>query len=189
MPLTVATPSDNFPYSFLSPEGIPTGFSVDLLDAVARAIHLGIRRVTEPGQAARERFRNGGCDLIQFYSKSPQREAFADFSIPFITLQGEVFINKLGPSIKTLADLNGKPFAVLGSSSTAEQFLIDHNVHARIVIAGSLEEALHWVQTESAPQPSYQNWKRSRFWVETPCPTSRNSWARRATMTSAFASL
>src|SRR5205807_7626793 len=75
-PLVVGATSDSFPYSFADAAGRTQGFSVELLDAVARIMNLRLRRVTLESKALHERFLAGEFDLLQAYSQSPMRESF-----------------------------------------------------------------------------------------------------------------
>lgn len=51
--------TDSFPYGFTDKNGQLSGFSTDILDAVARVMNLRIQRVTAPGRELHERFRLG----------------------------------------------------------------------------------------------------------------------------------
>src|SRR6478735_1192894 len=72
-PLVVGVTTDSYPYGFIDENGNPTGFSADLLDAVARTMGLEIRRVALPGRELHERFRQGEFDLLQILSQTADR--------------------------------------------------------------------------------------------------------------------
>lgn len=141
-PLVVGVTTDSFPYGFLDQHGQPTGFSADILDATARVMNLRIVRVAAPGRDLLERFRLGEFDLLQILSQTPDRDSFAEFSVPFLTLQGTIFIQKTGSPIRRLEDLNGRKFAIIGNHSIGEQFLRDRNLQVMPVVVSSSEEAL-----------------------------------------------
>lgn len=143
-PLRVGSTSDSFPYGYLGPDGKWTGFSADLFDAVARVMNLQFKREGMPGRELHERFRQGEFDLLQAFSQTGDREEYAAFSVPFLTLQGTLFVRKGGP-IRTLADLNGQPFALIGSGSIAEKFLRDKKLNVQPVHVSSSDEALRLV--------------------------------------------
>lgn len=144
-PLVVAATSDNFPYGYLDSHGRWQGFAVDLLDAIARVSNLRIQRVVGPGHVIYDRFRAGEFDLLQAYSETSDRHAFADFSVPILTLQGAVFVRKHGSPIHRIEDLNGRTFAMIGRSSIGEKFLADRHLTARVMQVDSSEEALSLV--------------------------------------------
>jgi len=139
--IVVGAPSDSFPYAFTSQDGRLAGFSADLLDAVARVMRLDIQRVGVPGIEVHRRFSEGEFDMLQTYSQTPTRDEYTDFSVPFLTLQGAIFVQKGGP-VKKLSDLNGRKFAIIGRGSIGERFLLDQGLNIEPLIVSSTEEAL-----------------------------------------------
>lgn len=149
-PLMVGVTTDSYPYGFLDAQGNATGFSADVLDAVARVMNLEIRRIALPGPELHERFRQGEFDLLQIYSQTPERDAYAEFSVPFLTLQGAIFIQKRGSPIKRLEDFNGRRFAIVGARSIGEKFLRDRHLHVESIYVGSSVDALRLVDRGDA---------------------------------------
>ncbi|MBE2213662.1 MAG: transporter substrate-binding domain-containing protein [Opitutaceae bacterium] len=141
-PLIVGVTTDTFPYGYKGDDGQWTGFSVDLLDAVVAEMGLQIRRVAAPGKDLQARFRAGEFDLMQALSQTPEREVYADFSVPYLTLQGNLFVPKRGNRITRLEDLNGRKFAIIGVGSIGERFLAEQNIRVDPVYVSSSEDAL-----------------------------------------------
>lgn len=146
-PFVVGTTSDSFPYGYVDRDGRWTGFAVDLLDAVARVMDFRIRREVDAGIRLHARFRAGEFDLLQAYSQTPEREEYTDFSVPYLTLQGCVFVRKTGSPIKDWADFNGRPFAIIGQRSIGEKFLRDRGLTVKPVYVSSSEEGLRLVNS------------------------------------------
>ncbi len=146
-PLIVGATTDSFPYGFLDQDGRWKGFCVDLLDATARAMSLRLKRVQAPSKILQQRFRAGEFDLLQDYSDAPDRVAHADFTVPVLTLQGVVFVQKTDSPIHRLEDFNGRNFAMIGAGSIGETFLRDHKLTPNIVLVSSADEALRLVQS------------------------------------------
>lgn len=144
-PLIVGAAADSFPYSYTDKAGRLQGFAVDLLDAVARVMNLRLRRDVAPGRESEARFQGGEFDLLQAYTDAPDRAAYADFSVPFLTLEGAIFIQKAGSPIRTLTDFNGRDFAIIGNGSIGESYLRERGLHPNIVRARSSEEGLQLV--------------------------------------------
>ena len=138
-PLTVGVFTDAYPYSYLGSEGNVAGFSVDVLDAVAKAVNLRIRRVEGPTDQIRGRFQGGEFDLLQYHGITPARQAYAEFSTPILSLQGCVFVRADG-KIRSLKDLEGRPFGVIGTTGFGERLLRDNNVRALIIPVETQEE-------------------------------------------------
>jgi two-component system cell cycle sensor histidine kinase/response regulator CckA len=143
-PIVVGCPADSYPYSFQKGNGVD-GFTVELFDAVVRTMGLHVRREVTRSIDMQTHFVQGDFDMVLMYSHSKSREAFADFSTPYLTLQGGVFVRQDG-SVRQYDDLNGKVFAIIGRGSVGEVFLQEHHLHAQQVYASSSGEALRWVQ-------------------------------------------
>lgn len=141
-PLVVGVTSDSYPHGFINDRGEWVGYSADLFDAVARVMNLKFRRVSAPGKELFQRFKDGEFDLLQAYSQTTEREAYAEFSFPFLTLQGAVFVRQQDSPIRTLNDFNGRRFAIIGRGSIGEQFIRDHRLQVEAVYVSSSEEAL-----------------------------------------------
>jgi ABC-type amino acid transport substrate-binding protein len=88
--LIVGATTDSFPYGYLGDDGALTGFGGDLLDAVARVMNLQIKRVSMPGRQLQARFRTGEFDFLQALSQTGDRETYAEFSVPYLTLQSAI---------------------------------------------------------------------------------------------------
>ena len=144
--LLVGAPSDSFPYSYEENDQPVQGFMVDLLNAVARVMQLPIRRVVAPSGEIQERFRAGEFDLLQSLSQTQERDAYTQFSVPFLTLRGAVFIHK-DSKITKLTDLNGKKFAIGGTGSIVEQVFREHGVVVQPVRGSTASEGLHQLDT------------------------------------------
>jgi two-component system cell cycle sensor histidine kinase/response regulator CckA len=145
-PLVVGVGSNSYPFGFLDQNGQPTGFANDLLDAVARVMNLKIKRVTLPGGELYNRFRGGEFDVLQIFSQTPDRETYAEFSVPFLSLQAAIFVQKEGgPPIRKLEDFNGRRFAIIGVGTIGEKFIRDHNLHVEQVTVASSDLGLQLV--------------------------------------------
>lgn len=149
-PLVIGATSDSFPYSYLNAKGDLEGFSVDLFDAVARVMGLKIKRVVSQSKELHEHFRQGEYDVLQQYSESLTRREFTDFTVPYLSLQGAVFVRKRDNPIHKLEDLQNRAFAIVGVSSLGEDFLRNYGLKCRISYTSSFTEAIQLVQTGKA---------------------------------------
>jgi two-component system, cell cycle sensor histidine kinase and response regulator CckA len=139
-PLTVGAFTDAYPYSYIDSDGRLAGFAVGVLDAVARAVNLRIERISGPAVQIRDRFKNGEFELLQYQGVSA-RSDYAEYSVPFLSLQGCIYVRDDG-SVRNLKDLDGKPFGMIGTTGQGERLLRDHSVKARIVESPSQEAML-----------------------------------------------
>ncbi len=145
-PIVVGVTTDSYPYGFLDAKGRATGFSADLLDAVARVVHLEIKRVALPGREMHDRFRAGEFDMLQILSQTAERDSYCDFTVPFLTLRGAVFIREKGSPIRRLEDFNGRKFAIIGARSIGERFIADQGLKVEQVPVSASEEALRMIE-------------------------------------------
>jgi two-component system cell cycle sensor histidine kinase/response regulator CckA len=143
-PLYVGVFSDAYPYSYVDSEGNLAGFAVDVLDAVAKAVNLQIARIPGPADQIRARFERGEFDMLQYHGVAPGRPSYAEFSTPFLSLQGCVYVRADG-DIRSLKELNGRLFGVIGTTGLGEKLLKDNNIRARIVAVASQEDLLQRV--------------------------------------------
>ncbi|HZZ20626.1 MAG TPA: transporter substrate-binding domain-containing protein [Opitutaceae bacterium] len=148
-PLIVGSVSDVYPYSYIDSDGRLKGFASEILDAVARAVNIQIQRVNGPAAQVRERFVNGEFDILEYHAVSSRSLPYAEFSLPFLSIQGCVFVRQDGP-IHDLKDLEGKPFAMMGTSGQGEKLLRDNNINARVVMEPSQESMLQKVSSGEA---------------------------------------
>jgi len=147
-PLAVGVFTDAYPYSYLDSDGHLAGFSADVLDAVARAVNLRITRVTGPTEEILARFQRGEFDLLQYHGITPARLAYAEFSTPFLSLQGCVYVRSDGP-IRNLRDLDGQSFGVIGTTGLGARLLRDNNVKARVIPFATQEELVQKIASGS----------------------------------------
>lgn len=99
------------PFEYLDSSGKPAGFNIDLLRRVAQIMDLAIRIELGPWDEVRGKLERGEIDMLAGMYKTPERDRFADFTIPhFITTYG-IFAGK-APDISAPEELRGKRVAV-----------------------------------------------------------------------------
>ncbi|MFA5264791.1 MAG: transporter substrate-binding domain-containing protein [Opitutaceae bacterium] len=92
--LIVHAPADYYPYSYVDEQGHPVGFAAELLDLVAKQMHLKIYRVSLPRTIGLEQFGNGKFDILQQYTRTLKYDATAESSTPYLAIQGVLFIRR-----------------------------------------------------------------------------------------------
>ena len=142
LPLMVGATADSYPHGYLDEDDQLTGFTYDVLEAVAKVMELRLERTALPGRELHARFRAGEFDFLQSFTQSPDREQFAEFSVPFLAMQGAIFVRKSPDAIQRLEDFHGRRFAIIGAGSIGEQFLRDHALQVEPVLVSSSQEAL-----------------------------------------------
>ncbi|HMP96370.1 MAG TPA: transporter substrate-binding domain-containing protein [Kiritimatiellia bacterium] len=90
------------PYCFVD-QGIPSGFDVDLIREVARALDLDITIELKAWSEARNDLEIGRADVILGMARIPARESLYAFSTPTKKLSFDIFVAQSSP-IRTLDD-------------------------------------------------------------------------------------
>jgi len=146
-PIVVGAPSDSFPYSFVDRKGELTGFATELMRAVAAEMRVEVRFETRPSPDLTDMLRGGSVDALQLFSHTAEREAYADFSVPYLRLQGALFIaSERRERFASFRDLRGGRLAVVGVGSTALAFVRDQGLGMDIEFAATPAAALRLVR-------------------------------------------
>ncbi len=135
---------DNFPFSFRGKDGRITGFAHELLIAVERVMGLRLQRVEGTTKDLYAQFSEGRIDLMQSFAQFPEREEIADFSVPYVSMAGTVFVRKALEPPRTLEDLRGRRILV-HAGSLGETVLRRAGLGDSIIHVASVEEAFERV--------------------------------------------
>ena len=107
--ITISSEPDYYPFCYVNEEGEADGFSVELLKAACDAAGINYRIKIGIWQYIKNDLARGEIDALPFVARSPEREELFDFSIPYMTLHGAVFINKNNKgAYESLHDLKNK---------------------------------------------------------------------------------
>jgi PAS domain S-box-containing protein len=135
---------DNYyPYTFMNPDGLPDGLSVDLIRAVAKSMGLQVEIAMATWDDARRALAAGDIDLLPMMAYSEQRAKDFDFSAPHTTAHDAIFVQKGDTRIQSMDDLWGKNVIVMGKDA-AHDFLLSTGISnaGNLVLTDSLPEAL-----------------------------------------------
>lgn len=99
------------PYEYLDHNGIPAGFNVDIINAIAEEMALNISIQPGPWHHVRSDLESGRIDLLSgmYYSKG--RDENVNFSKSYIMVSHAIFVRE-GSDIYGLKDLRGKEIVV-----------------------------------------------------------------------------
>jgi len=126
----------------VGPAGEYTGFSVELLNAVARVMQIKIRWTPSSGADLQAILLSGQGDLLPGYGRVPDREKHIDFSVPYLELQGTLFVRKENNLINGISDLKGRELVIVSKGSVGDQFVGDNHLDTHVVYGDSLQQAL-----------------------------------------------
>jgi two-component system cell cycle sensor histidine kinase/response regulator CckA len=120
--LVFGTDHDFPPYSFVSAEGKPAGFTVDLVRAVGRAAGREVEvQLGEWPEIRRRLEESDGIDVVDMYESEERRHLY-DFSAPFQIAADEIFVRSDSPGACSASDLSGRKVLV-EAKSYAREFL------------------------------------------------------------------
>ena len=119
------------PYEFLDGDGRPSGYNVELTQAIAEVMGLQIEFRLGGWSEMRAALQSGAVDVLQGMSFSEERLAEVDFSLPSAIVNHAVFARLDSPPVNTLAELDEYSVALHRGG-------IIHDYLARTGFAGEL---------------------------------------------------
>jgi two-component system, cell cycle sensor histidine kinase and response regulator CckA len=141
----VGASTDSYPYSFLDQRGQPTGFAVDLLDAVARVMGLTIQRELGTGLEINRRFARGEFDANQLFSATPDRMAYSRFSVPYLIVNGAIFARRDDSRFASIDDVRRLHAVVSTAGGPANNFAVQQGLSPDQLRTTSTEDAIRQV--------------------------------------------
>ncbi len=139
--LVVGSEQDYPPFSSGMTDETASGFTVDLWKAVAEEAGLKYTiRVLPWGQILQE-FKDGKIDVLINLAYSDERNKFADFSIPHVTVHGAIFVRKGKSDIRSEDDLAGKSIIVM-NADLAHEYAVSKGWGKQLVLVANATEGL-----------------------------------------------
>ncbi|MCC6696389.1 MAG: transporter substrate-binding domain-containing protein [Candidatus Hydrogenedentes bacterium] len=145
-PLIVGINFDYPPYEFVDGDGVPTGYDVDLIKAVAAK--MGRPLVIKVGQWSdmRAALARGEIDALPGMLYSPERDSDADFTASHLNVDYSIFVRKEKTGITTESDLRGKE-VIVESGSLMHDRMVALGIVGEIVEVPSEPDALRLLAT------------------------------------------
>ena len=100
------------PYEFLDKNGAPTGFTVDLLRAIADVMGMKVEITVGEWARMHNALLDGSIDMTLGMSYSEKREQVFDFASPHTVVQHAIFARRDSPPISSLAELKDRKVIV-----------------------------------------------------------------------------
>lgn len=139
-PLSVQGDWNYPPYEFIDENGNPTGFNIDLFDAIAEVTGLHYKLELKPWNEVRSNLENGTCDVITGMYYSEAREKTVDFSVPHTLVSHVIFVQK-NARFTHLQDLRNARIAIQKHDIMHDE-LIEMALTANIMTVEDQEQAL-----------------------------------------------
>lgn len=128
------------PYSFLDENDMPTGYNVELTQAIAKVMQLDVEVRIRPWGEIRQGLENGEIDAAPMYY-SVERDKLVDYSSPFSVVHNAIFIRRDAPAIETEDDLRGKDIIVI-SGDIMHDYVLQNGLSSNPVLAPTETDAL-----------------------------------------------
>lgn len=141
--LVLSASEDDFPpFCITNEKKQADGFSVELLRAALNAMGRDVHFQVGPWNEVKQSLVDGNVEVLPLVGRTPEREEYFDFTVPYLTLHGTIVVRDDNTQITSLADLAGRQVAVM-SNDNSEEFLRRINLDdLTIVTTRSFEEAL-----------------------------------------------
>lgn len=139
-PIRSASEYNYPPFSIVHDDGESAGFSVDLLRASLNRVGENVSFYAGAWSDINEDLKNGKIQVLPLVGRTPEREAYYDFTVPYITLYGAVFVRKGTSDIRSIQDLHDKSIIVMKGDS-AEEFARRENISQNIITTTTYDEA------------------------------------------------
>ena len=139
--IMVGSEIDFPPYAIVDAKGRASGFSVELLEAVADVMGLSIKVNTRPWPELLAAFKAGEYDLLPLVALSAKRAEMATFTKPHTLAYDSFFVRKGSRPISSLAEAKGREVIVM-SNDAAHEALINSGLPVRIVETKNIPEAM-----------------------------------------------
>lgn len=138
--ISSASELDYPPFSIVNPDGSAGGFSVELLTAALESQGYSVTFYVAPWEQIKHDLADGKIDVLPLVGKTPERELLYDFTKPYATFYGAIFVRNDESGIKDVRDLFDKEVIVM-KGDNAEEYAIRENISQHIITTDSIESA------------------------------------------------
>ena len=140
--IEIAAEPDYPPYCFIDENGNPKGFSIELFMESAKAVGLDVKIQIGVWSIIKEDLAEGEIDALPLVGRTPEREEFYDFTLPYLTLHGAIFVKEGTHDIKSINDLKNKKIVVM-KGDNAEEFVRREYISNHIYTTNTFSEAFN----------------------------------------------
>jgi len=131
---------DFAPFEFVNRKGVPDGYTIDLMKAIAKKRGLNIRFMLNTWSNTRRDLKDKKIDAVTGMLYSKERDKIFDFSVPHLIISYAVFKRKETP-IKSIDDVKEKEIIVV-EDVLAQDWLIENKITNSIISVHEPTEAL-----------------------------------------------
>lgn len=129
------------PYEFLDDEGQPTGYNVELTQAIAEVMGMKVEFQFSDWSSVRKALKKGQLDALQGMVNSPERRLDFDFSPPHAIIHQSIFARRDSSQATSLQQLKGKE-VVVQKNGIMHDYLLQNDVGAKLITVETHADAL-----------------------------------------------
>lgn len=134
------------PFAIVDKNGQASGFSIDLIKAVADAMGLSIMITTGSWDTVWNNLISGELDVLPIVAVLPDRKRLIDFSLPHTETFDAFFVRDGKPEIRSIDAAWGKSIVVM-KSDAAHHALSERNFQGRLILAETIPEGLSMISS------------------------------------------
>lgn len=135
-----ASELDYPPFALVKQGDVADGFSVDILKAALDRMGYDVTFYVGPWDRIRNDLKEGRIDVLPLVGRTPEREAYFDFTFPYLTMHGAIFVRKDNTDILSSKDLKDKQVIVM-KGDNAEEFVRREKLSDHIITTKDYTEA------------------------------------------------
>ncbi len=144
-PITVGGDYNYPPFEYLDPKGRPTGFTVELIRAVAGEVNMDVRIQLGRWEDMVNALRDGRIDAIGGMFYSAERDRVLDFGPKYLVVHCVSVVRRgEGPPPTTLEELAGRDLVVQAEDAILDA-LAERGIEARITTVETQEDVVRAV--------------------------------------------
>jgi ABC-type amino acid transport substrate-binding protein len=143
-PIKVGSELDFFPYAFVNEKGQADGFSVDLVNAVAKAEGLVLEIKPEPWDKIWNDLVQRRIDLLPLVGKLDERATVIEFSLPHTGTSDAFFVREGMAPIPSVTAAKGKQIVVM-RSDVAHHKLLEYKFQGEIITVNTISDGLNLI--------------------------------------------
>ncbi len=129
------------PYEYLDKDGLPTGYNVELSQAIARVMGMEINLQLGSWSEMRQALERGDVDILMGMAHTAKRQDEVNFSIPHAKVHQSIWVRNGTRNILTKEDLAGREVIVM-KGSVMHDFMRDNAIAADLFLVQTLADAL-----------------------------------------------
>lgn len=140
MKITIGGDNNFPPFEFISPDGRPSGFNIDISNAISRATGIDIEIKLTPWEKAVNDLERENIDALQGMFYSAERNKKFDFTSPHTVVQYVIAARKgAGEFPDNIEQLRGKKIAVQ-NRDLMHDYLLENNFDKKFIAASASQE-------------------------------------------------